>query len=172
MSRLSTMSPAAIKAMFNPDSDDTLVTLVTIYAQDGTTPVVRLADNFTTRISETAEDVVYGVVSRGYSYTFLPIQLSLPSEDDGSAPRCSLTINDVTRLLTPTIRALSYQPRLGIELVLKSTPDTVEVYFSDFYITGITYNASSVALSLEMPNYQTEPFPCYSFTPKYFPGIF
>lgn len=172
MSRLSSMSPAAIRAMFSPDSSETLIMLVTIYDEDGTTPVIRVADNYLQRLSETAEHVVYGVKSRGNDFIFLPVQITLPTEEHGSAPRCSLTINDVTRELTPFIRELTHPPRVSLEMVLTSTPNTVEVSFHDFYISNITYNAESVNCTLEMINYQTEPFPCYSFTPRFFPGLF
>lgn len=172
MSRLTTMSPAAIRAMFSPDSDDTLITLITIFDEDNITPAVRIADNYLERISETPEHVIYGVQSRGNDFIFLPVQITLPSEEDGAAPKCSMVINDVTRELTPTIRSLSKPPRVLMEMVLTSSPNTVEISFSDFYISNITYNAESVNCTLEMIDYQTEPFPCYSFTPRFFPGLF
>ena len=172
MSRLSSMSPAAIKAMFSPDSTDTLIMLVTIYDEDNVTPVLRIADNYLQRLSETSEDILYGVVSRTNEFIFVPVQITLPSDEDGSAPRCSLTINDVTRYLTPIIRELSHPPRVSLELVLTSSPDIVEVSFHDFYISNIAYTAEAVTCALEMVNYQVEPFPCYSFTPRFFPGLF
>jgi len=172
MSRLTSMSPQAIKAMFSPDSDDTLITLLTMYDPVTNLPVVRLADNFVTRVSETEDEVYYGVNSRGNSFIFLPLEITLPAEEDNTAPSCEIVINDVTRYIIPIIRQLSEPPKVLMELVLASSPDTVELYFSDFYISNITYNASSVSLSLEMINYSREPFPCYSFTPAFFPGLF
>lgn len=172
MSRLTTMSPAAIKAMFSPDSDEILITLLTIYDEDNVTPVIRVADNYLQRLSETADHVIYGVQSRGNDYIFLPINITLPSDEDNSAPRCTLTISDVTRDLTPIIRELAHPPRVALEMVLSSSPNTVEVSFYDFYITNITYNAETVTCNLEMINYQLEPFPCFSFTPRFFPGLF
>jgi hypothetical protein len=35
-----------------------------------------------------------------------------------------------------------------------------------------SYNAETVTLNLGMVNYNTEPFPAFSFTPSYFPGLF
>ena len=103
MSRLSSFSPAALKAMFSPDGDDTLAVLLTITGEGITTPI-RLADNYTQRLSSTDDDVVYGIQSRGNNYVFLPFQITLPSEEADAAPRCQITLNDVTRYLTPTIR--------------------------------------------------------------------
>lgn len=172
MSRLSSLSPEAIKAMFSTESSNTLITLVTIYDPITELPSIRLADNYLTRLSETSDEVVYGVTSRSNDYIFLPMEISLPNEEDNTAPKCSLVINDVTRYVTPIIRDLAGPPRVLIELVLTSTPNTVEAYFSDFYISNISYNADSVSAELSMIDYQVEPFPCYTFTPAYFPGIF
>jgi hypothetical protein len=173
MSRLTSMSPAAIKAVFSPDSDDDLITLLTIYNPLNESEVIaRLADGFTQRISETDDEVLYGVVSNGFEYTFIPMQISLPSEDEAQAPRCSIVLNDVTRYITPIIRTITAPPRIKLELVLTKSPNVVEVSFSDFYINNFSYNAQSVTADLAMIDYEREPFPVHSFTPRYFPGMF
>jgi hypothetical protein len=167
------MSPAAIRAVFSPDADDDLIFLLTVYSPaDGVTVLARLADSYTKRISETADEVVYGVTSNSNDYTFLPMEISLPSEDEAQAPKCSIVMHDVTRYLTPIIRNLSGPPRIKLELVLSKTPDIVEVSFTDFYINSFNYNSDSVTAELSMIDYEREPFPMHSFTPKYFPGMF
>jgi hypothetical protein len=221
MSRLTSMSPEAIRAIFSPDADSDLFMLVTIYdpqisttagnflvgraysiltvgstnfinvgatdnnigtefiatgSGSGTgtasdTPM-RLCDGYTERISETADEVIYGVTSRGNKFTFLPIQVTLPQEDEAQAPKCTITLNDVTRSVTPLIRSLTSSPKVLLELVLSKTPNRVEVSFSGLYITNFTYNADSVVATLAMTDYEREPFPMHTFSPKYFPGIF
>jgi hypothetical protein len=167
------MSPNALKAVFSPDSDDDLIILLTIYNPDNESEVIfRLADGYTKRISETADEVMYGVTSNGNDYTFLPMQISLPSEDEAQAPRCSIVMYDVTRYLTPVIRTITAPPRIKLELVLSKSPDVVEVSFSDFYINNFNYNADSVTADLAMIDYEREPFPMHSFTPRYFSGMF
>lgn len=173
MSRLSSMSPTAIRAVFSPDSDNDLITLLTIYNPLNESEVIaRLADGFTQRISETDDEVEYGVVSNGFSYTFIPMQISLPSEDEAQAPRCSIVLNDVTRYITPIIRDITAPPRIKLELVLAKTPNVIEVSFSEFYINNFSYNAQAVTADLAMIDYEREPFPMHSFTPRYFPGMF
>jgi hypothetical protein len=167
------MSPNALKAVFSPDSDDDLIILLTIYNPDNESEVIfRLADGYTKRISETADEVMYGVTSNGADYTFLPMQISLPSEDEAQAPRCSIVMYDVTRYLTPVIRSITAPPRIKLELVLSKSPNVVEVSFSDFYISNFNYNSDSVTAELSMIDYEREPFPMHSFTPGYFPGMF
>lgn len=173
MSRLTSMSPAAVKAIFSPDSDADLITLLTIYDPINESEVIaRLADGSTKRISETDNVVIYGVTSNGNDYTFLPMKISLPSEDEAQAPRCSIVLNDVTRYITPIIRKLTAPPRIKLELILTKSPDTVEVSFEYFYINNFTYNAESVTADLAMIDYEREPFPMHAFTPRYFPGMF
>jgi len=174
MSRLSTLSVAAIKAMFSPDSDDILITLLTI-PQDvstGVTTTIRLADNYTGRLSETSQDVVYGVTSAANDYVFLPFEISLPTDDASTAPRCTITFQDVTQYLIPYIRNLTGAPTVNISMVLKSTPNVTEITFDGFKLTNVTYNANTITADLSMPIMEVEPFPAHSFTPAYFPGLF
>ncbi len=167
------MSPNALKAVFSPDSDDDLIILLTIYNPLNNSEVIaRLADGFTKRISETTDEVFYGVTSNGFDYIFLPMEISLPSEDEAQAPRCSIVMHDVTRYLTPVIRTITAPPRIKLELVLTKSPDVVEVSFTDFYINNFSYNADTVTADLTMIDYEKEPFPMHSFTPRYFPGMF
>jgi hypothetical protein len=173
MSRLTTMSPEAIKAVFSPDADADLIFLLTIYNPASPSQVVaRLADGFTQRISETDTDVIYGVKSNGSDFIFLPMEIGLPTEEEAQAPRCSITLHDVTRYVTPIIRTITAPPPIKMELVLSKTPNIVEVSFDGFYINSFTYNANSVTASLSMIDLEREPFPAHSFTPRYFPGMF
>lgn len=167
------MSPEAIRAVFSPEADADLYMLLTIYDPNNpATVIARLSDGYTQRISETADDVVYGVVSRGNSYVFLPMEITLPSEEEAQAPKCSITLHDVTRYIMPLVRSLTGPPTVKLELILSKTPDIVEASFSEFYMTGVTYNAESVSADLVMIDYEREPFPSHSFTPALFPGMF
>jgi hypothetical protein len=173
MSRLTSMSPAAIRAVFSPEADADLYMLLTIYEPDNPSVVsLRLADGFTQRLSETSEDITYGVVSNGNSFIFLPMEITLPTEDEAQSPKCSITIHDVTRQIMPIIRGLNGPPSVKLQLVLSKTPDVIEASFDEFYLTAITYNAESVSAQLMMIDYDREPFPAHSFTPSLFPGIF
>lgn len=169
------MSPAAIRAVFSPDSDTDLILLLTVYdPEDPSQVVLRLADGYTQRLTalETADDVVYGVSSRGQDFMFLPMEISLPSEDEAQAPKCSLILNDVSRYAIPIVRTITAPPKILMELVLSNSPNTVEASFAGFYINNFTYNAESVSAELAMIDYEREPFPQHSFSPVYFPGMF
>jgi hypothetical protein len=173
MSRLTTMSPEALRAVFSPEADSDLIFLLTIYDPENPSNVIaRLADGYTQRLSETDTEIVYGVKSNGQDYIFLPMEIGLPSEDEAQAPRCSITLHDVTRLITPIIRSITSPPSIKMELVLSKTPNVVEVSFEGFYINSFTYNANTVTTNLAMVDLEREPFPMHSFSPRYFPGMF
>lgn len=143
-------------------------------AADKSSVLIRLADNYTQRLSdqETDTDILYGIRSRGIDYHFLPMEVTLPSEEENSAPRCSIVLTDVTKQLVPIIRQISGPPRVKIELVLNTSPDIVEASFDKFYMSSISYDSNQVTAELAMIDFAVEPFPAYSFTPKYFPGLF
>lgn len=175
MSRLSTLSSNAIRAMFSQETDEQLITLVSITNPQTPSQPVRLANGFTGRLASltTDEEVVYGVTSRGNEYVFLPLEITLPNEDDSGIGDCNIVLNYVTQEAIELIRShLTTSTPVSIELILSSSPDYVEAEFTGFYIISATYNAQSITLSLSAINYNREPFPCYTFTPKYFPGLF
>lgn len=176
MSRLSTLSAAAIRAMFSSETDENIIMLLTIYDPvDDTQVAFRLADNYTQRLAglTTDTEVVYGVPSRGQEFVFLPMTIGLPAEQDTGVGTCSLTLQYVTREAIELIRTELTKPtRVQIELVLSGSPNSVEAVFPGFFITGATYNADSINFELTMINLAREPFPCYNFIPSYFPGLF
>lgn len=173
MSRLSSLSAAAVKAMYSSETEESIIMLLTIYDPSTNLPVIRLADNYTTRVSETPDEVYYGVSSRGENYLFLPMAISLPTETDTGAPSCSITLNYVTKEAIQLVRTQLTKPtKILLELILSNSPETVEASFPAFYITSATYSAESINFTLNMISYESEPFPAFNFTPNYFPGLF
>ena len=117
MSRLTTMSPEAIRAIFSPEADSDLLFLLTVYNPDNPEIVVaRICDGFTKRISETANEVIYGVTSRSQDFIFLPMEISLPTEEEAQAPRCAIVMRDVTKYIIPIVRTIVGPPKVKMEL--------------------------------------------------------
>lgn len=166
-----TLSPAALKAVFSPESDANLVILLTLTGGGITTPI-RICDSYTKRISETADEVVYGITSRGNDYIFLPMEVGLPQEEEGSLPRASITLFDVTRYILPALRNLTEPPSVLLEIVLNKTPDTLEADFYGLKLANVTYTKDSVTGNLVVDGLEREPFPSHSFLPSSFPGLF
>lgn len=171
MSRLSSLSANALRAMFSPDADETLIVLLTFEGPGIATPI-RLADNYLQRLSETDDEVTYGLISNGQEYVFLPFNISLPTEEQSAETRCSITMHDVTQYLTPIIRTITSAPTVTVTLVLSSTPNVVEATFPGFLMGSISYNKDTVTATLSIESLAVEPFPAHTFTPSHFPGLF
>jgi hypothetical protein len=80
MSRLTRLSPQAIRAMYGSETDQALIMLLTVYDPvNNTTIVGRMADSFTGRLPSltTDEEIVYGVTSRSNDFYFLPMDCNL-----------------------------------------------------------------------------------------------
>lgn len=175
MSRLNSLSQAAIKAMFSSETDESLILLITITDPTDSAHPLRLSDGFTGRLSSLTTDteVIYGVQSNGHEYIFLPIQLQLPGEQETGAGQCSLVLNFITPEAIQLIREKLTSPvDVRIDLVLSGNPDHIEASFSGFKITNVTYSAEQITFDLNMVSLNREPFPCFTFTPANFPGLF
>ena len=68
MSRLNSLSTAAIKAMYSSETEESLIMLLTISDPDPALTPLRLADGFTGRLEAltTDQDIIYGL--RFYTY--------------------------------------------------------------------------------------------------------
>jgi len=175
MSRLNSLSQSAVRAMFASETPEALILLITITNPADPANPIRLADGYTNRIASltTDTDVVYGVTSNSKDYLFMPMQISLPGEQEAGAAQCSLVLDFVTPEVINLIRTHLTSPvSVQIDLVLASSPNTIETTFSGFKITNVTYNADQITFDLNMVSLSREPFPCYTFTPANFPGLF
>ena len=175
MSRLNSLSQSAVRAMFASETPEAVILLVTITNPATPTTPIRLADGYTGRLASLTTDaeIIYGVTSNSKDYLFLPMQIALPGEEEAGAAQCSLILNFVTPEAIELIRTHLTSPvSVQIDLVLASSPNTVEATFTGFKITNVTYNADQITFNLNMVSLSREPFPCFTFTPANFPGLF
>ncbi len=166
------ISTEALKQFYSPDADSTLACLLTIYDEDGTTVLARLTDNDKERVVENEDEVYYGITSRSEDFLFLPMQVTMPSEEEGSTPNFNLVMYDVTQHIVPIIRTVFKPLKTKIEYVLTKTPDIVEMSFEDFHIVNFQYNAEQTTAELSILGMEREAMPMYSCTPQWNPGLF
>lgn len=181
------LSTAAKQSLLSADNSNTIIILVRLtnlkYYDFNTSSIatasdIRICDSFIERISESDTEIIYGVnttaeTGTSVAYTFLPMDISLPTEDSsGSAPRAKITLYDVTKLVLPSLRNLLEPPTVDIRLVMSNTPNTLEADFLGFKLSSINYNQDSISGDLSIDGLEQEPFPCHSFLPNTFPGLF
>lgn len=166
-----TLSSQALRAVYAEETGEYPILLLTITATSIVEPVL-ISSDATQRVYEDAEQILYGTVSRGMTFFFVPFQIVLPSDTEDSAPQCSITIDNVSRQLMTVIRTLTQPPTVSMELVMSGSRDVVEAVFPGFAISSITYDAMTITGDLRVDAMVTEPFPAGTFTPSQFPGMF
>jgi Domain of unknown function (DUF1833) len=163
------LSPIAKQAMFSQQSEEVLITLLTI--THPSTPGTWLVSNDpTVRVSD--DPLLYATYSRGQQFVFIPFSLVLPESSDESPPSAKIVLTNVERELIPLLRTYHQPATIMIEMVLSSNPDAVEVPLTDLQVLNCTYSAEEVVLALGAPLLSIEPFPALSFSPGFFAGLF
>lgn len=157
------------KALFSQESGEVVIFLLTITHPSLASPIL-LSTDPTARI--TSAPLVYGTVSRSQTFLYAGIDVSLPDEQDRTAPASKLTISNITRDIIPLARSVSTPPSVMIEAVLASALDTVEMSWPALSMTNLNYDAMTLTFDLTMDALVTEPFPAGSFDPASFPGLF
>lgn len=156
-------------AAFAQESGDVVVVLITIDHPSLDAPL-RFSSDPTTRLSD--DPLLYGTVSRGETFYFVPVKVALPDEQDRS-PEAKLTLDNISRDTIALIRAaVSPPPTALLEVVLAATPDVVEASFADFTVSKATSDAQQVEIELTFDTLGAEPVPAMKFDPGRFPGLF
>lgn len=152
-------SAAARAALYAPSTGEVFLHLVTIDHDDLVAPK-RYVDNLT------------DIVSRGETYTAAPIRITLPADVPDELASLDQTVDAVDRDLITAIRSIATPPTETIEVIMASSPDTIEAGPFTFDITSADYNAAEVRLKLEVERFFTEPYPVELFTPTLYPLLF
>lgn len=153
------ISSALRGAINSQETDVVALMLVTIDHADLADPirVVRNKENIT---------------SRGDLYVAYPFDLTLPDDIEDTITRVNLTIDNVDRSITQTIRTITGAPTVTLEVVLAEEPDEVEAGPFEFALRDVTYNAISVSGELAFEDILNRAVVRHTFTPANFPGLF
>jgi hypothetical protein len=153
------LSAPAKAAIFAQETGEVFLQLVTI-SHATLTPSLRFVEN------------TVDITSRGNLYLACPFRMVMPAERDDAMPTVQLQIDNVDRLIIEGVRALPSRPTVTYEVVLASSPDTLEGGPFDFSLTGCEYDALVITGTLAFEDVLNEPAVQHSFTPAKFPGLF
>jgi|SRR6185369_14808919 len=153
------LSTAAKQAIYAQETGEAFLMLLTI-SHAALSPSLRFVNN------------TVDVTSRGNAYLGWPFQLALPAEFDDQLPVVQLQIDNVDRRIMEGVRALTTAPAVTLEVVLASSPDTVEAGPFSFSLKSAEYDALVVVGVLAFEDVLNEPYPQHTFTPGKFPGLF
>jgi hypothetical protein len=165
-----TVSLNARAAMQARETGKVPVFLVTITHPELPEPI-RLSTDNSTRIS--VDPLLYGTISRGNTFYFVGMKVTVPDDKDRAPPSSRLTVMDINQDLIPMIRSVSRPPpKVKMEMVLADDPDQVELDIPVMEITSVEATRESVTLECTIDALIAEPYPSGKFSPAYFPGIF
>ncbi len=166
------LSEAFKAAAYAQETGKVVVSLLTI-THDDLEETLRASSDATERVEGSgAGQPVYGTVSRGETYYYIPHQMRLPTEQDRSTPTAQIVLDNVGRELVQLVRSTDTPAQVTIEIVLADDPDTVEVTFPTLDLVGVSYEAGRMTLDLSVDHLSAEPFPAGSFDPSGFRGLF
>lgn len=157
------------RSMYARETKEVALVLITVTHPLLSTPV-RVSSDPTARLSE--QPLRYGTVSRGSTYTFVPMSVMLPDDIEERAPTSQIQIENVSRDLVALLRSMRSPADVRMEVVLASTPDAVEYLCPKFQLKHTRGAAPMLTLELHIDSLVEEPFPSGSFSPSYFPGLF
>lgn len=168
------LSTENIRELYNTSTNYIPVVLLTISHSSFDEPIRISTDNKDKIEQNIYEENIYGTISRGNNYYFLPFSFNLPSNHTDEAPTASLTISNIGLELMQYIRNLQARdkPKVLIEVIIAQEPDNVIQAFPELTVSRISYDAQSVSFNLESVDLSKEPFPSGTFNPTYFKGMF
>lgn len=122
---------------------------------------------------------IYGVTSQGKFYYYIPLQITIPSQNAEQTENGAIVISNVRRALVPFVRQTQIRDgyaKLKIEIIeydgTIESKDIVLRTIAGINITNIEYNNLSMSFSMDMNDFSGEPFPSARFVPSYFPALF
>jgi len=131
-----------------------------------TTPVQRIAE------LTTDEYVVYGVVSNGETYIYLPMTVKLPDDTDSGPGEATLEIDNVHRMITAAVRSIFTPVDVTVDIVMDNDLDTVVKSWPTLQLKLVVNNFTTATGTLGVDSMENEPCPCDRFTPGQFPYVF
>lgn len=154
-----TLSSGAVRALTAHETEEVFLTLLTIRHIDLDSPIRIVANN-------------QDIVSRGDSYLALGFEITLPQDDGETIPQVQLSIDNVDREITETIRSLTSSPSITLEVIMASSPDAVELVIYDMMLDSVTYDDTTITGSLVVEDILNQSFPSSVIDPQQYKGLF
>lgn len=154
-----TLSAAAAAAILARETGEVFLACLTI-SGDGLETV---------RIVNNTEQVIRSAGTHR-PYPFEPM---LPEDSDSPANGVTLAIDNCDREVLRRLRTYSGVPQCTLEIILASSPDTVEVGPFEFSVLSADYDALTITVQLGYEeDFLNQAVPAATYTPSNSPGLF
>jgi hypothetical protein len=154
-----TYSSAFVEAVVSQNTDQVFLFLLTLNHTDLTNPI--LVVNNTENIT-----------SNGNVYTAFPFNLVLPQDDGESLPQVVITLSNVSLEFIDEIRGLNGALDVKLDVILASSPNTIEMSIDGMKTYTISYDAQNIQATCQIEDVLNMSFPNELYLPSNFPGLF
>ena len=154
-----TYSANFIEAVVSQNTDEVFLFLLTLDHDDLASPI-RVVNN------------VENITSNGNVYTAFPFELILPQDDGDTLPQVIISLSNVDLSLVDEIRSLTGALTVTLEVVLASSPNTIEMSIDGMQTISIQYDAQKIEATCQVEDTLNLIFPSDAYLPFNFPGLF
>lgn len=143
-----------------------------LYKQESADPFLTLVTLSNPNFIHHLVNNVENITSRGNAYIAFPMNIRLPVDDGESSREFAIDFDNASLELISSLRNVSGNIGVTIEMILASMPDVVQIGFSDLLVSSITYNATKISARIIMDNFLSVAMTSERYTPTLYPGLF
>jgi hypothetical protein len=153
------LSKRFVQAVLQNDTGEVFLFLVTLTNPNFNKPVY-LVNNLS------------NIVSRGNTYFAFPMEVVLANDDGETLPTVQLQCQNVSLELIDEIRGVRGMMDVKIELVMASSPNTVETSIENMRVMDIRYDKKNIQMTCSVDDLMNQAFPADRFVPAHWAGLF
>jgi hypothetical protein len=158
MTRL--LSPGAVRNILALESGEAFLALISFWDPENSAQVYRAVCN------------TENIVSRGNVFTACFFEFTLPSDTDDAPTGLSITIDNVELQLIDLLRENTKPIPALLEVIMASTPDSVEISVGNLFLREVEWDAETVTGKLVSDDPLNQKFPIDIYDPQQFPGLY
>lgn len=143
--------------------------LLLTFEHDALPDPIRISSDRTGRLSDSP--LVYGTVSRGDEFLWVPLSAILPDENDQAPPEMRISIAALDRSIFSIIRTSPEPATVTMELVYDGDLDTVQVSVANLKTQAAPYDEAQVSLVMGQDDFSTINYPRGRMNPIVAPGL-
>jgi len=152
------LSPELLAQLYGQESNDPFLMLVQISHPSITT--IRLVNN------------TQDVISNGETFMAFPLKIVLPPDDSEKSRTVRLEIDNASLEFIDELRSITTALDVTIQMVLASTPNTVQVELTELKLRGITYDKNTISGTLVIDNFLKQELASEKYTSTKYRGLF
>jgi hypothetical protein len=153
------LSTSALQALFAQETEQAFLLLVKFYSPE---------------TSETYRCVLNteNITSNGFEFVATYFEVALPEVSDAAPAGCEISVDNVDRRLVGMLRSITQPLQVTLQVVLASTPDQIEMEYTDLVLREANWDVSKIRGKLVSEDPLNQIFPGHMYEPRTFEGLF